>query len=384
MAMALASPASRSTPVTSADLSAEANIVVEWLHFLQLGNYSADFLDNGYDDLETVKRIGPEDLDAIGVVSVHHRAFLLDAVRVLREQGAAWVYLLLGARERANGQPGSNNGHTVTDTWDNHDRVSASSGIASANSWLEEPELSGSSCECDPKIHRGNQQGDSCSSFNRLGGNNSRRSSKSKRNKCLNRNNSASPRGRHSVTPSVMEHASCVTETTDCPSSDVSVITSISKKTVQHFDPNNENKSNNNGCVNSASAGHITSESSRPDIIQRMPTICPPMTSQQHTIVRAQMHQIPAHLQHLTRQAPSQVMSPLQLRMLVRDKLVTEGIRLSAPPYTSSKVSLIFLPLINFGNLAILLIFDNFWRFEILTILVVFDNFWRFYKFDHF
>ena len=178
MAMALASPASRSTPVTSADLSAEANIVVEWLHFLQLGNYSADFLDNGYDDLETVKRIGPEDLDAIGVVSVHHRAFLLDAVRVLREQGAAWVYLLLGARERANGQPGS--GHTVTDTWDNHDRVSASSGIASANSWLEEPELSGSSCECDPKIHRGNQQGDSCSSFNRLGGNNSRRSSKSK------------------------------------------------------------------------------------------------------------------------------------------------------------------------------------------------------------
>merc|ERR1719323_1794713 len=56
----------------------------------------------------------------------------------------------------------------------------------------------------------------------------------------------------------------------------------------------------------------------------------------QHTIVRAQMHQIPAHLQHLTRPA-AQVMSPIQLRMLVRDKLMTEGIRLSAPPYTSSK-----------------------------------------------
>ena len=66
-----------------------------------MGHYALDFLDNGYDDLETVKRVGPEDLDAIGVVSVHHRAFLLDAVRVLREQGAAWVYLLLGARERA-------------------------------------------------------------------------------------------------------------------------------------------------------------------------------------------------------------------------------------------------------------------------------------------
>ena len=46
-----------------------------------------DFLDNGYDDLETVKQIGTEDLDAIGVTNKHHRAFVLDAVRVLREQG---------------------------------------------------------------------------------------------------------------------------------------------------------------------------------------------------------------------------------------------------------------------------------------------------------
>ena len=53
-------------------------------------------MDNGYDDLETVKQIGPDDLDAIGVASLHDRAFILDAVRVLREQGATWVYLLLG------------------------------------------------------------------------------------------------------------------------------------------------------------------------------------------------------------------------------------------------------------------------------------------------
>ena len=345
MAMALASPATSGTRVTSADLSHEANIVVEWLHFLQLGNYASDFLDNGYDDLETVKRIGPEDLDAIGVVSVHHRAFLLDAVRVLREQGAAWVYLILGARERANGQPMGNNsqtnGHasTGTDTWDNHDRVSASSGIASANSWLEEPELSGSSCECDPKIHRGN----------------SRRSSKSKRNnnKCLNRNNSASPRERHSVTPSVMMHSehapSCITETTDCPSSDVSVITSISKKTVQQCDhPTALDQQQSSAPENSSSSQNRL----QPDVIQRMhPSMygmAPPTSSaaggnpavlQQHTIVRAQMHQIPEHLQHLTRPAVH-MMSPLQLRMLVRDKLMTEGIRLSAPPYTSSKVGL--------------------------------------------
>ena len=76
-----------------------SSIVQEWLSFLQLPHYAAAFLDNGYDDLETVKQIGPADLDAVGVVSVHHRAFLLDAVRVLREQGAAWVYLLLGAKE---------------------------------------------------------------------------------------------------------------------------------------------------------------------------------------------------------------------------------------------------------------------------------------------
>ena len=62
------------------------NIVLEWLSFLQLGQYGRGFLDNGYDDLETVKRIGPADLDAIGVLSAHHRAFLLDAVRVLKEQ----------------------------------------------------------------------------------------------------------------------------------------------------------------------------------------------------------------------------------------------------------------------------------------------------------
>merc|ERR1719245_1631620 len=122
------------------------NIVVEWLTFLQLGQYSKGFLDNGYDDLETVKKIGPADLDAIGVLSAHHRAFLLDAVRVLKEQGAAWVYLLLGSAgqdQLASGQCG--------DVGDNHDRVSASSGIASGTSsqpWLEDQDLSGSSCEC--------------------------------------------------------------------------------------------------------------------------------------------------------------------------------------------------------------------------------------------
>ena len=75
-----------------------------------------------------------------------------------------------------------------------------------------------------------------------------------------------------------------------------------------------------------------------PDVIQHA-HVHPPPQVEQHTIVRAQLHQIPPHLQHMTR--PLQVISPVQLRMLVREKLMTEGIRLSAPPYTSPKVGLI-------------------------------------------
>lgn len=57
------------------------------------------------------------------------RSFLLDAVRVLKEQGAAWVYLLLGAREQRVEHELYN-----INNYDNGDRVSASSGIASASS----------------------------------------------------------------------------------------------------------------------------------------------------------------------------------------------------------------------------------------------------------
>ena len=63
--------------------------VSAWLNFLQMDSYAQEFVDNGYDDLETVKKIGEADLDAIGVAAPSHRAFLLDAVKVLREQGRA-------------------------------------------------------------------------------------------------------------------------------------------------------------------------------------------------------------------------------------------------------------------------------------------------------
>ena len=57
------------TTVTTTVMTAWStdNIVATWLNFLQVGEYSDSFLDNGYDDLETVKQIRVEDLRAIGV-----------------------------------------------------------------------------------------------------------------------------------------------------------------------------------------------------------------------------------------------------------------------------------------------------------------------------
>jgi len=71
---------------------AVSNIVCEWLKALGLSQYSASFLDNGYDDLEICKQVGDPDLDAIGVQNPTHRHKLLKSVRLLREKGAASVY----------------------------------------------------------------------------------------------------------------------------------------------------------------------------------------------------------------------------------------------------------------------------------------------------
>lgn len=70
----------------------EETIVEEWLKSLQMEQYADSFIDNGYDDLEICKQIGAPDLDAIGVVNPGHRTALLNAVLLLREEGAASVY----------------------------------------------------------------------------------------------------------------------------------------------------------------------------------------------------------------------------------------------------------------------------------------------------
>ena len=72
----------------------EDNIVCTWLRFLHVEEYSKRFLDNGYDDLETVKQIKEEDLKAIGIESKEDEEIILLSVKILRERGAAWVYFL--------------------------------------------------------------------------------------------------------------------------------------------------------------------------------------------------------------------------------------------------------------------------------------------------
>jgi len=307
------------------------NIVTEWLTFLQLGQYSKGFLDNGYDDLETVKKIGPADLDAIGCLSAHHRAFLLDAVRVLKEQGAAWVYLLLGSA----GQPGEGCGEG--------DRVSASSGIASGTSsqpWLEDQDLSGSSCECDNSTSSRKSKRGSLPKSRKHTINNNTPNRSSVKAQCYSsraspvssRDSNESP-GLHSAykamvglagnrTPSIEQ--SCLTETTDCPS-DISVITSISAV------PNNSTSRQNEIFPSTTSPTaskimtddiHSVTACHEDDKILRlsdMNTISK-VTPSSFTCHSYQSHSIP----------------PALLRALVRERLQAEGISLSSHPYTQS------------------------------------------------
>lgn len=84
-------------PIPNADTSflMGESIVEEWLRSLGLVHYTQAFLDNGYDDLEVCKQIGDLDLDAIGVLKSEHRQEILNAVKVLREQGGTAVYFTL-------------------------------------------------------------------------------------------------------------------------------------------------------------------------------------------------------------------------------------------------------------------------------------------------
>lgn len=70
------------------------NMVEFWLRTLNLARHFPAFVDNGYDDLETCKKIRGADLRAVGVVEPEERARLVTAVKELREGGATQVYIM--------------------------------------------------------------------------------------------------------------------------------------------------------------------------------------------------------------------------------------------------------------------------------------------------
>ncbi len=160
--------------------------VTSWLQFLQMERYAQDFLDNGYDDLETAKQIGLADLEAIGVSVPHHRTFLLDAVRVLREQGAVWVYLLQEEQRHAQQQhqlhlqllrPAGDLDEQQYDSCG--ERISGgSSGMASGNSssipWNEDFVGGGGGGGGGGGVGSNSSGGEACSSTSSGGSNSSR------------------------------------------------------------------------------------------------------------------------------------------------------------------------------------------------------------------
>lgn len=76
-------------------MTTDNSIVYEWLRAMHLSHYSDSFIDNGYDDLEICKQIGEPDLDAIGVTNGAHREIIRRAVRRLVQEGGTAVYFTL-------------------------------------------------------------------------------------------------------------------------------------------------------------------------------------------------------------------------------------------------------------------------------------------------
>jgi len=316
----------------------ESNVVTDWLSFLKLGDYSKGFVDNGYDDLETVKQIGPDDLDAIGVASLHDRAFILDAVRVLREQGAAWVYLLLGeaAQQGACALPVS--GGVANYSSDcSGDRVSASSGIASANSmqWrdLDLHEASATVEQANrPTSAQERPSSNPQQVSGRLGPRSSARSSPHPQaagvgvgNVPMNPSN---PFNRAvSATPSCPG-----TELTDCPDTNSEVASSFagSKASTKKLNASGST-------LNALTSQNGLHPDGQPDVIKMAPPPPPSIQARPGSKFQPPASSSLQHHQQLMQQQQQQhhQLSPIQLRMMVRDLLINDGIQLSAPPYTS-------------------------------------------------
>ena len=260
-------------------------------------------------------------------------------------QGAAWVYLLLGSSVQEGGAGGCGGCADQVDR--DHDRVSASSGIASGTSsqpWLEDQDLSGSSCECNTDNSNSSRKSKKRSSLSRRqrsnnnnvtgvtkaqchGGTSPRSSPVSSRESNCSPGLNSAYRAMVSLagnrTPSIEQ--SCLTETTDCPS-DISVITSISAAVPPAH-----------GGAPVTSHGHHSDT----DLLQsRLASFslhntghAAPDVVQGHA--RARDEDCIQRVSDSTREARARVtLPPTHLRALVRDRLRAEGISLSSHPYT--------------------------------------------------
>jgi len=72
------------------------SMVHYWLQSLNLQRYFQNLVDNGYDDLETCKKIRAMDLYEFGVEEAGDRFRLMEAVKELQRGGATQVYIMAG------------------------------------------------------------------------------------------------------------------------------------------------------------------------------------------------------------------------------------------------------------------------------------------------
>lgn len=163
--------------------------------------------------------------------------------------------------------------------------------------------------------------------------------------------------GRTSITPSMLEHCSCLTETTDCPSE----FSSVSNRRIQGSRLSSRTIGSTRSAGRSSVASRRMKEQSRvkschdnpvdvgPDVIQLAPGAadCDPHVLRlqlQFQQLRLQQHQQLQQQHQSNNQFDSGfITNSVQLRTLISQRLAMEGIKLSAPPYTSSSVRKLIL-----------------------------------------
>ena len=235
-------------------------------------------------------------------------------------------------------------------------------------------ELSGSSCECDqcpptsigsrPASHHGSRNASgrkqknkirqnaihpqqqqvrrtspisSANSPSPLGDNNIQSHCDAPTPSVITSTSSTTIGGRSSVTQSVLEHASCLTEMTDCPSE----ISSISNQLHRRISGSRiSSRTIGSTGRSSVNPPRFQNSDQGPDVIQLASLPAEPCDP--HVLrLQRQLHKL--RLQHYPSQCDQNgSMGSVRLRAVVSDKLTAEGIRLSSPPYTSSTVGTFF------------------------------------------